>query len=127
MRPNKQYNPARVNSDGVSSGFLVAPQNSRLKFVRSSKRFCLPELSGVTFDLFFDRAKARVKACRINFCGTPGNLNEPLHTASENSGRFWSNKSANAAALAASSLSRSIEVLAKGLLTILRVSRFCSV
>ena len=33
----------------------------------------------------------------------PGNLNEPLHTASESSGRFWSNKSANAVALAASS------------------------
>jgi len=34
MRPNKQYNPAHVNSDGVSSGLLVAPQNSRFK-VRS--------------------------------------------------------------------------------------------
>ena len=27
MRPNKQYNPAGVNSDGVSSGFLRAILN----------------------------------------------------------------------------------------------------
>ena len=53
----------------------------------------------------FDRAKSSGEGFpdQLRHLRNPGNLNEPSHTASENSGRFWSNKSANTAALAASS------------------------